>query len=160
MARPKPWSPGKGFQDLDAKRKLHNRLWIWQRYGNTVSRFVVVVYAWSAYPAWDGGEWTADELWTVDVRNDNDMFYQLRDKQQRIVHLLDPPDDVLGEDGRPFWDGVIIDRRPLPAELVRQRARNEAEYWVRRDRRRRKARRAGLLWPTRVTEGWDRRAAV
>lgn len=118
MAR--QWKPGR-----DYKTAIRNMSWWRDNHDGAITAIAVV---WPKQrPAFDGGEWTEPELWTVrlpldagDVTRKGPRWmpwrhywltpgpvYMLRDKPHRVTWW---------SEGRP--ERKVLDRRPLPPELA------------------------------------------
>lgn len=118
MAR--QWKPGRRYRTA-----IRNTSWWRNNRGGTITAVAVVLP--KTLPAFDGGEWTRHELWTVrlpikpgDVTRARPFWkpwrhYWLADGP--VYMLLDKPHRVT------WWDKddprrEVLDRRPLPASLV------------------------------------------
>lgn len=126
------WTPGPGFTAA-----IPGRSW-WRRDDERTITAVAVVPP-RLRPAWDGGEWTEDEVWTIRLPLTDGVVYMLHDKPHRVSWWAE------GEPGR-----EVVERVPVSLlDGVRATARFGLIRWAGvRDRR------AYRLWRYRNRRRW------
>lgn len=95
MPEIRQWTPGRDFTAA-----IPGRSW-WHRDDERTITAVAVVPP-RLRPAWDGGEWTEDELWTIRLPLMDGVVYMLHDKPHRVSWWAE------GEPGR-----EVIERVPV-----------------------------------------------
>lgn len=154
----RPWKPGRGYHTA-----IRNLPW-WRNNRDGTITAVVVVWP-KEPPAFDGGEWTENELWTVRLPPNPDnplrapawmpdwigrsrlMPWRRRNgwlQPGPVYMLADKPHRVT------WWDEddprrEVLDRGPVPAKLAARIEADDERMW-------RRARRPGFyIGPVRVS---------
>lgn len=128
----RPWKPARGY-----KTAIRDTSWWRNNHDGTITAIAVVPP--KTRPAFDGGEWTRHELWTVRLPLEQSDVTRMSPRWKPWRHYFLAPGPVYMLNDKPhrvtWWNEdhplrVVLDRRPVPPKLVERLRAEERKYGI------------------------------